>query len=70
MGGTKQSKEYEVQRKKLSETLQVATTKAYTARKQGGIIRMRNKIEMESFISILCHSRRIRDRYAFQNMCT
>lgn len=70
MEETKQSKENETQRKKLSETLQVATTKTYIARKQRRIIRMWDKTETESFMSILCHSRCIHDRNAFQNMCT
>lgn len=70
MEETKQSKENETQRKKLSETLQVATTKAYIARKRQRIIRMWDKTETESFTSILCHSRCIQDRNAFQNMCT
>lgn len=51
MEGMKKFKENEAQRNKLSETLQAATTKSYTARKWGGIIRMQAKIEMESFIS-------------------
>lgn len=70
MEGTKKFKENETQRNKLSETLQAATTKGYAARKWGGIIRMQGKIEMESFISILCHCRSILDRNAFENMCT
>lgn len=53
MEGMKKFKENETQRKNLSETLQVATTKGYTTRKWGGIIRMQGKIEMEFFISVL-----------------
>lgn len=52
MQGTKKLKENEAQRNKLSETLPAATTKGYTDRKWGGIIRMQGKIEMESFIAI------------------
>jgi len=70
MKGMKKFKENETQRKKLSETLQAATTKGHTARKWGGIIRTQGKIEMESFISILCHCCSNLDRNASDNRCT
>lgn len=67
MEGMQKFKENETQRNKLCETLQVATTKGYTARKRGGTTRMQGKIKMESFTSVLCHS--ILYRNAFENMC-
>lgn len=36
------------QKNKLCETLQIATTKAYTAKRNGGTTRLQGKIKMES----------------------